>query len=470
MGACISGIKKIKNNIKHTECEFDLSSLIFSRMLSSNIIDSSEIDNNIVNKADSYISSVPESIYKKLIGGEYNNVENSVEIYFIMLIMFFHYGKNSAEYLNVKENFFMYSSVNYGWLETIIESIKNQNAMYVPISDNKNCIFNLAKTNYTSNTDFNIRVALVGDWGAGTKYSFNVMKAISSLNPDFMIHLGDVYYSGTVDEYNTNFINPIKKYLLENNPKCKVFNLTGNHDMYSGGEGFYHSLNVFEKSNGIDYKQQTSYFILQNDYVQIHGFDTGFYDREIDIINVLSKTSNQTCLHEDEYSYHSERMIEGKKKGKKIITLAHHPFFVINDGIFRDDTTPKKIPVNEKLYKQFDTNLANIDAHYCGHIHNIMLFDDYQFPNGCKLNQKIIGHGGCYNNSDIKKLYEYDENLSYDEYNRPTMKEGDWKISFENNNINLGFCVLDITKNLITASYYIVMFDGKCVLKYTEQI
>ena len=61
------------------------------------------------------------------------------------------------------------------------------------------------------------------------------MKYASSYNPNYAIHLGDVYYSGTKREQEKYFINPLK---INLNKDCRIFTLPGNHDYYSGGEGF----------------------------------------------------------------------------------------------------------------------------------------------------------------------------------------------------------------------------------------
>ena len=44
------------------------------------------------------------------------------------------------------------------------------------------------------------RLAIVGDWGTGEQVATNLMQQVASLNPDVLIHLGDVYYAGTQSE------------------------------------------------------------------------------------------------------------------------------------------------------------------------------------------------------------------------------------------------------------------------------
>ena len=83
------------------------------------------------------------------------------------------------------------------------------------------------------------RIALLADWGTGTGRARDVLEGIRSLAPDILIHLGDVYYSGTPTEYKKAFIDPICEILGPDRAALPVFALSGNHDMYCGGLGYY---------------------------------------------------------------------------------------------------------------------------------------------------------------------------------------------------------------------------------------
>jgi hypothetical protein len=83
------------------------------------------------------------------------------------------------------------------------------------------------------------RIALVADWGTGTGPALDVLKHISTLAPDVLIHLGDVYYSGTPGEYKLAFSDPISNLLGTDRSSLPVFALSGNLDMYCGGIGYY---------------------------------------------------------------------------------------------------------------------------------------------------------------------------------------------------------------------------------------
>jgi len=78
------------------------------------------------------------------------------------------------------------------------------------------------------------KIVFVSDWGTGTPLARNVMRCIADQQPDIVIHLGDVYYSGTKQEMQDHFLTIVRDCLA---PHTRVFNLAGNHDLYAGGAG-----------------------------------------------------------------------------------------------------------------------------------------------------------------------------------------------------------------------------------------
>src|ERR1019366_1966695 len=84
------------------------------------------------------------------------------------------------------------------------------------------------------------RIAILGDWGTGQQDAKSLLAAIARKNPDVVIHLGDVYYSGTDFEVDNYFLKIWKAEL--DLTKTRTFSLAGNHDMYSGGQAYYRML------------------------------------------------------------------------------------------------------------------------------------------------------------------------------------------------------------------------------------
>ena len=109
-------------------------------------------------------------------------------------------------------------------------------------------------------------VALVADWGTGNATAAAVALQIAARAPDHVIHLGDIYYSGTPGEGRRNFLDMWRDY----GPKgSRYWNLNANHDMYSGGYGYFqHILPALD--------QPASYFNIQNGAWRLVALDSAY--------------------------------------------------------------------------------------------------------------------------------------------------------------------------------------------------
>ena len=73
-------------------------------------------------------------------------------------------------------------------------------------------------------------MALIADWGTGTPEAKALLERVAAHKPDVLIHLGDVYYSGT-DERE----RPVPARIVNEvfgrgaDRPMPVFNMTGNH-------------------------------------------------------------------------------------------------------------------------------------------------------------------------------------------------------------------------------------------------
>ena len=84
--------------------------------------------------------------------------------------------------------------------------------------------------------DDRVKIGAAGDWGTGTDEARIVAAAMKKSDPDFTIHLGDVYYVGDSNEVRENFLGE------KTSPYTPVkwpmgakgsFALNGNHEMYA---------------------------------------------------------------------------------------------------------------------------------------------------------------------------------------------------------------------------------------------
>ena len=102
-------------------------------------------------------------------------------------------------------------------------------------------------------------------------------------------------------------------------PRPAFFAIPGNHDYYSGGGGFYHTIDTV--NSGIaNCAQQASYFCLRtdDDKWQFLGMDTGFNDR---VPTGQLTDPEGPDLHEDEYDWHKDKL---ETFTGSTILLSHH--------------------------------------------------------------------------------------------------------------------------------------------------
>jgi len=146
-----------------------------------------------------------------------------------------------------------------------------------------------------------------GNFGSGDSPSTKISKFIPSLNPDYTIHLGDVYYAGTSGEETGNFLT-----MWPQGSKGS-FTLNSNHEMYSGG-GPYFNLAV---GGSVFNKLQSpySFFALENEHWIVVGLDSAYYSdvKGLYLNGTLGQNNTQTAF-----------LQEVAKRGKKVIILTHH--------------------------------------------------------------------------------------------------------------------------------------------------
>ena len=186
-------------------------------------------------------------------------------------------------------------------------------------------------------------VALVGDWGTGTPEAYKVMGQIAQFKPHIVIHLGDIYYSGTKREIQQRFLTPL---LASLTGEEYIFSLCGNHDVYSGGAGYYWLVDKLGQSS--------SHFCLDNGDLRLVAVDTGHSD-----YNPISH--EHICIHDEEAAW-----ARAKIEGRKTIILSHHQPFSAYE------------PTNNGLISQLGTKMA---AWFGGHEHRLAIYEPYKGVN-----------------------------------------------------------------------------------------
>ena len=197
------------------------------------------------------------------------------------------------------------------------------------------------------------RVAILGDWGTNL-YGAPVSAASISRagGYEMVLHLGDVYYSGTETEMQQRFLQAWPS------SAGKISRaLNGNHEMYSGGYAYFdHVLPGFG--------QTSSYFALQNSNWLFVGLDTAHTDHSLD--------SRQVAWL---------KALLQQAGARKLVLFSHHqPFSRL------DAQGPKLQAALADLLQR-----RAITAWYWGHEHNCIIYDAHETFG---LLGRCVGHGG----------------------------------------------------------------------------
>jgi len=145
-----------------------------------------------------------------------------------------------------------------------------------------------------------IRVAIASDWATGLYGAPVIAKTMSRMGAerpfDLLLHLGDVYYSGTRTEAKERFVD-----MWPFGAGLRNRALNGNHDMYAGGFGYFDT--VLRSC-----EQDASYFALQNEHWLLVGLDTAYVEHDIDSTQVAWL----------------KLVCEKAGSGRKVVLFSHH--------------------------------------------------------------------------------------------------------------------------------------------------
>ncbi|HEY1240125.1 MAG TPA: metallophosphoesterase, partial [Bryobacteraceae bacterium] len=202
----------------------------------------------------------------------------------------------------------------------------------------------------------NFNLALLGDWGTGLYGAVPCAQSIAN-DPDgyhMVLHMGDVYYSGLPEEVKERFLGFWPK------PAGAIGrSLNGNHDMYTGGHGYFESMLP-------TLGQKTSYFALQNDYWTLVGLDTAYEER----------FGGQEGMLDDEQVSWLGRILRAAGDRKAVLFSHHQPFTLLD--------TNGGGNLLQALNEFLDA--GKIFAWYWGHEHRCILYEPHP---------KFAFHGRC---------------------------------------------------------------------------
>jgi hypothetical protein len=199
-----------------------------------------------------------------------------------------------------------------------------------------------------------VRIAILGDWGTNLYGAPRCAQSILDTTPlyDVVLHLGDVYYAGDTEEVKERFLDPWPRV-----PGARSLALNSNHEMYSGGAGYFDlTLPAFQ--------QQSSYFAYQTDHFVLVGLDTGYDEYGL--------AGNQDGWLESIVSNAGDR---------KVVLFTHHqPYSLYESKIMRPQSRLGALLKSRKIF-----------AWYWGHEHRCVMYDRHP---AWGVFGRCIGHSG----------------------------------------------------------------------------
>jgi hypothetical protein len=297
------------------------------------------------------------------------------------------------------------------------------------------------------------RIGLVGDWATGALPARRVLQQLKAQKPDVLVHLGDIYYSGTDTECRENFEAIVNAELDRKTTNIPVYTLSGNHDMYSGGVGYYAMLRRLNKT---PMTQPASFFCLRSEdnAWQLLAMDTGQHDH-----SPISVTDALTYVEPDELAWHEARIAEFS--GKTIL-LSHHQLFSAFSQIGQADANGQFLPYNPQLKKAFDRFRATgkpIAAWFWGHEHNLCIYKSYLG----------LTRGRCLGHSAVPVFQKDDPYDVVPKLNDPPQIVDAAKLSVIDGLYAHGFAMLNLGAQQATADYFEDR-NGTATKTYSETI
>lgn len=250
-----------------------------------------------------------------------------------------------------------------------------------------------------------LKLAVTGDWGTGTDEAELVMIRMASQNPNYTIHLGDIYYVGDDPEVKQHCLG------VQTESKYKAvkwlpgsdgsFALNGNHEMYALDQAYFTellpTLGPKDPATCKPKGQGASFFCLKNKYWRVIGLDTGYYSTGwrtalswISYIKFIrwfrrAKWDKPSCQLPDELMKWLPSALAEDRDGRVpgVILLSHHEYYSSFDEWY-------VVPA-EQLKPLLGSRAL---LWYWGHEHRMALYARHNTMNGITAFGRCVGHGG----------------------------------------------------------------------------
>lgn len=355
----------------------------------------------------------------------------------------------------------------------------------------------------------NAVVAIVGDIGTGTDIATATLMSLLSFKPNAILHVGDVYYSGTQFEFEHRLINMLKQTMEAARHQAPFFTVPGNHEYFTGNVPYFACLDSGVLTPLPDQHQRASFFSLMtsDDCWQFLGMDTGYYGHYLAIsdaqqrvalsllhgqdprvpadlpIQKLPPNTEMVLLRDDEAQWHRWRI---EKFSGQSVLLSHHPLYsqTIPCGIAQgtlangkpDPGDINRVGVDTAIWRQLGRYFGDkVPAWFWGHEHNLAIYQDNYRPSDWPKTHEIdklfraLPKGRCIGHSAIPVALT--ENPYAEHYAVPLIANS--KLGATDGWYNHGFEILQLAgvgKPAHASYYQIVGTDPAPILIYEEDI
>jgi hypothetical protein len=237
----------------------------------------------------------------------------------------------------------------FGWIRSVFDHVDRRQAhpMARPATAKPEPIPDVA------------RIAMTADWGTGLYGAPKIAEQMRKVGGyELLMHLGDVYYSGTEEEVQERFLD-----MWPRDAGKRTIAVNSNHEMYSGGFGYF---KLALPAIG----QKSSYLAFENRQWLLVVLDTAYVDHDLDNeqvawLNLVLKQSREA----------------NNGQAKKLALFSHQQLFSR-----LDHQGPKLQNALRHLL-----NAHAITVWYWGHEHQCVVYD--QHP-AWGLLGRCLGNGG----------------------------------------------------------------------------
>ncbi|HEX2127236.1 MAG TPA: metallophosphoesterase [Thermoleophilaceae bacterium] len=277
------------------------------------------------------------------------------------------------------------------------------------------------------------KVGIIGDWGTGLDDARRLLAdLVDNHSPAAIIHLGDIYYSGTTTECRTNYTEVFDE-VFQDRERVPVFTLFGNHDYYALGYPVYGTLeNVNSAIAGA--QQVASYFCLrtQDGGWQFLAMDTGLHDSNP--ADQVDPAYSGPRLQPSEVLWHQHKL---QTFPGATVLLSHHQLFTAHGKLNGSLSPYADMPyLNPYLMEVFSPWFGDrIGAWLWGHEHNFVLYRDGTF--GLAKGRLV----GCSAYEEDTAADPYAIKYPQVQYVQPT----DWQLEASGGYYDHGYAVIDLS-------------------------